>query len=115
MLTLFQLANCRAEVRVLIPGAGLGRIVYEVLRAGFEVQGNELEFCMLMASNLALNELTPRLCLLTVGYTLIDHMNFIRTFTQCPTIDLQQTFSAQFSFPMKFPPKESVNLARRRK
>jgi hypothetical protein len=49
-------ANLRAEIRVLIPGAGLGRIVYEVLRAGFEVQGNELEFCMLMASNLALNE-----------------------------------------------------------
>lgn len=47
--------NFRADVRVLIPGAGLGRIVYEVLRAGFEVQGNELEFCMLMASNLALN------------------------------------------------------------
>jgi N2227-like protein len=48
--------NSRAEIRVLIPGSGLGRIVYEVLRAGFEVQGNELEFCMLMASNLALNE-----------------------------------------------------------
>lgn len=48
--------NCRAEIRVLVPGAGLGRIVYEILRAGYEVQGNELEFCMLMASNLALNE-----------------------------------------------------------
>jgi carnosine N-methyltransferase len=34
----------------------LGRIVYEILRAGYEVQGNELEFCMLMASNMALNE-----------------------------------------------------------
>jgi len=52
---LIFLSNCRAEIRVLIPGAGLGRIVYEVLRAGYEVQGNELEFCMLMASNLALN------------------------------------------------------------
>jgi carnosine N-methyltransferase len=48
--------NSRAEIRVLVPGAGLGRIVYEILRAGYEVQGNELEFCMLMASNLALNE-----------------------------------------------------------
>jgi carnosine N-methyltransferase len=55
------LADFRAEIRVLVPGAGLGRIVYEVLRAGFEVQGNELEFCMLMASNLALNELSPKL------------------------------------------------------
>src|SRR5579859_4203272 len=49
--------NFRAQVRVLVPGAGLGRIVYEILRAGYEVQGNELEFSMLMASNLALNEL----------------------------------------------------------
>ena len=46
----------RSEIRVLVPGAGLGRIVYEVLRKGYTVQGNELEFCMLMASNLALNE-----------------------------------------------------------
>jgi carnosine N-methyltransferase len=40
----------------LVPGAGLGRILYEILKAGYEVQGNELEFCMLMASNLGLNE-----------------------------------------------------------
>jgi carnosine N-methyltransferase len=53
------LANCRAGIRVLVPGAGLGRILYEILRAGYTVQGNELEFCMLMASNLALNEYDP--------------------------------------------------------
>jgi carnosine N-methyltransferase len=40
----------------LVPGAGLGRIVYEILRVGYQVEGNELEFSMLMASNLALNE-----------------------------------------------------------
>ena len=49
----------RADIRVLVPGAGLGRIVYEILCAGYEVQGNELEFCMLIASNLALNQYNP--------------------------------------------------------
>jgi carnosine N-methyltransferase len=46
----------RANIRILVPGAGLGRILYELMRRGYEVQGNELEFCMLMASNLALNQ-----------------------------------------------------------
>jgi carnosine N-methyltransferase len=45
----------RADIRVLVPGAGLGRIIYEIVKAGYAVQGNELEFSMLMASNLALN------------------------------------------------------------
>ena len=49
----------RAGIHVLVPGAGLGRILYEILRAGYTVEGNELEFCMLMASNLALNEYNP--------------------------------------------------------
>jgi hypothetical protein len=50
----------RANVRVLVPGAGLGRIVYEIVRAGYQVEGNELEFSMLMASNLALNRFVRR-------------------------------------------------------
>jgi carnosine N-methyltransferase len=49
----------RSNTRILVPGVGLGRILYELAKKGYEAQGNELEFCMLMASNLALNLCVP--------------------------------------------------------
>jgi carnosine N-methyltransferase len=45
----------RAKTKVLIPGAGLGRLVFEVCRAGFVAEGNEFSYQMLLASSLALN------------------------------------------------------------
>lgn len=46
----------RANFSVLVPGVGLGRLVFDVCRAGFSVEGNEISYHMLMASALALNE-----------------------------------------------------------
>lgn len=40
---------------MLVPGAGLGRLLVEIAAAGFEVEGNELSFHQLMASNWVLN------------------------------------------------------------
>jgi hypothetical protein len=45
----------RAEMKVLVPGAGLGRLVFDVCRAGFSVEGNEISYHELMASSLILN------------------------------------------------------------
>jgi carnosine N-methyltransferase len=45
----------RAEVKVLVPGAGLGRLVLDVCRAGFSVEGNEISYHEIMASSLVLN------------------------------------------------------------
>ncbi|CAH1403818.1 unnamed protein product [Nezara viridula] len=45
----------RADIKVLIPGAGLGRLAFEVAKRGFTCQGNEFSFYMLMASNFILN------------------------------------------------------------
>lgn len=45
----------RAGVRVLTPGAGLGRLTYEVARMGFSSQGNEFSFFMLVMSSFILN------------------------------------------------------------
>ena len=50
----------RGRVRVLVPGAGLGRLVFEVGRAGFAAEGNELAFHALLAGHWALNALAPR-------------------------------------------------------
>ena len=41
--------------RVLSPGSGLGRLVFEVCRAGFSCQGNEFSYQMLLGANLVLN------------------------------------------------------------
>eukprot|EP00295_Goniomonas_pacifica_P045807 CAMPEP_0175917916 /NCGR_PEP_ID=MMETSP0108-20121206/11611_1 /TAXON_ID=195067 ORGANISM="Goniomonas pacifica, Strain CCMP1869" /NCGR_SAMPLE_ID=MMETSP0108 /ASSEMBLY_ACC=CAM_ASM_000204 /LENGTH=396 /DNA_ID=CAMNT_0017240519 /DNA_START=4 /DNA_END=1194 /DNA_ORIENTATION=+ len=45
----------RHQLRVLVPGAGLGRLVYDIASAGFSAQGNEFSYHMLLASNYALN------------------------------------------------------------
>ncbi|CAN7983936.1 unnamed protein product [Ixodes hexagonus] len=42
-------------VKVLVPGAGLGRLAYEVARRGYCCQGNEFSLFMLFASNFILN------------------------------------------------------------
>ena len=45
----------RSEISVLTPGAGLGRLVFDICRAGFVVEGNEISYHELMASALILN------------------------------------------------------------
>jgi carnosine N-methyltransferase len=42
-------------IKVLVPGAGLGRLVYEICQRGFTSQGNEFSYYMLLASNFILN------------------------------------------------------------
>ncbi|MCJ1475422.1 hypothetical protein MMC13_004084 [Lambiella insularis] len=48
----------RGTVKVLIPGSGLGRLVFEVCRLGFDAEGNELSYHQLMTSNWILNQLS---------------------------------------------------------
>ena len=48
--------EARAAVRVLVPGSGLGRLVWEVAGLGFFAQGNEFSYFMLLVSYLILNE-----------------------------------------------------------
>ncbi|KAH8584104.1 uncharacterized protein ELE39_000392 [Cryptosporidium sp. chipmunk genotype I] len=43
------------KIKVLIPGAGLGRLLFEVARLGYSCQGNEISYAMLLGSNFALN------------------------------------------------------------
>ena len=45
----------RSDLRVLVPGAGLGRSVFDICQAGFSVEGNEISYHELMASSLILN------------------------------------------------------------
>lgn len=44
-----------SEVKVLVPGAGLGRLAWEIACLGYSCQGNEWSFFMLFSSNFVLN------------------------------------------------------------
>jgi len=45
----------RQDIRVLVPGSGLGRLVWECANLGYETQGNEFSYFMLLCSYLILN------------------------------------------------------------
>ncbi|PVU98618.1 hypothetical protein BB559_001450 [Furculomyces boomerangus] len=45
----------RSSLKVLVPGAGLGRLAFEIASRGFTCQGNEFSYFMLMSSNYILN------------------------------------------------------------
>ncbi|PSN47442.1 Carnosine N-methyltransferase [Blattella germanica] len=44
------------DVKVLVPGAGLGRLAFEIARRGYTCQGNEFSLFMLFTSNFVLNK-----------------------------------------------------------
>jgi carnosine N-methyltransferase len=44
------------EVQILVPGAGLGRLAFEIAKRGYSCQGNEFSLFMLFASNFVLNK-----------------------------------------------------------
>ncbi len=46
----------RNDVMICIPGAGLGRLAFDLARLGYAAQGNEWSAYMLMAANLILNK-----------------------------------------------------------
>ncbi|KAF9001139.1 N2227-like protein-domain-containing protein [Cyathus striatus] len=48
-------AEERSKLRVLVPGAGLGRLAYDIALLGFACQGNEFSHYMLLASYFVLN------------------------------------------------------------
>ncbi|XP_037078089.1 carnosine N-methyltransferase-like [Pollicipes pollicipes] len=45
----------RSSIQVLVPGAGLGRLAFEIAKLGYACQGNEFALFMLFASNFVLN------------------------------------------------------------
>ncbi|KAL8969729.1 MAG: hypothetical protein Q9183_001858, partial [Haloplaca sp. 2 TL-2023] len=45
----------RGNIKILVPGAGLGRLVFELCVQGYDVEGNEISYHQLLASNWILN------------------------------------------------------------
>lgn len=52
---IFPSVSTRPNRHVLVPGAGLGRLVVEFVKRGFSTQGNDISYHMLLNSNFILN------------------------------------------------------------
>ena len=52
----FESTGNKESIRVLVPGAGLCRLVFEICKLGYTVEGNELSYHQLLASNWVLND-----------------------------------------------------------
>ena len=50
-----MLILARSDIRVLVPGAGLGRLAWDIATLGFACQGNEFSHYMLLSSYFILN------------------------------------------------------------
>ena len=77
----FSQASDKTAVKVLVPGAGLGRLVFEICLRGYSVEGNEISWHQLMASNWILNH--------TVDGTVWDLYPFATDFSNLATRDQQ--------------------------
>ena len=47
--------NCRADLRIAVPGSGLGRLAWEIHSRGYSVEGSDFSLPMLVASDFILN------------------------------------------------------------
>jgi carnosine N-methyltransferase len=48
----------KKDLHILVPGAGLGRLVFEICKASYSVEGNEISYHEIMASSLILNHIS---------------------------------------------------------
>ncbi|KAL2366494.1 hypothetical protein RJZ56_000539 [Blastomyces dermatitidis] len=55
MTDLEELFGSQPHIKVLVPGAGLGRLIFDLCAAGYYAEGNEISYHQLLASNWALN------------------------------------------------------------
>lgn len=63
-----------SAVKILVPGAGLGRMAWEIAARGYTCQGNEFSLFMLFASNFILNK-CPEVNQYTVHPWLHQYLN----------------------------------------
>lgn len=77
----------RASKKILVPGAGLGRLVYEISHAGFDCQGNEFSLFMLLPSEFMLNgQLPPKAY--KIYPWIIPFSNHISIANQCRAVEI---------------------------
>ncbi|KAF1947521.1 methyltransferas-like protein [Clathrospora elynae] len=83
----------RSDLKVLVPGVGLGRLVFDICRAGFSVEGNEISYHMLAASALVLNN-TQRVKQYKIAPFALNSSNHISRADQFQTFEVPDVHPA---------------------
>ncbi|KAG0135238.1 hypothetical protein HOY82DRAFT_159106 [Tuber indicum] len=101
----FGMVEDKSAIRVLVPGAGLGRLAFDIAVAGYTSQGNEFSYHQLMASNYILNHTTtayqhtlhPFISTFSNHSTRPDHLRGIQIPDVHPETLLELTGTDRFS------------------
>lgn len=83
---------------VCCPGSGLGRLPFDVARLGYNAQGNEFSYHMLLGSRLILNFAAKENCWRIFPYALCttnrrgkdDHLRHVMVPDICPTLEMDK-------------------------
>ena len=93
--------GARVDKKVLVPGAGLGRLAFEIAAQGFECQGNEFSLFMLFASNFVLNKTSAVDCFKIHPY-LHNYCNNVESKNQLASINFPDVDPSQLPEDAKF-------------
>jgi carnosine N-methyltransferase len=93
----------RNHLKVLVPGAGLGRLVFEICYHGYGVEGNEISYHQILTSNHILNftqraeefELYPFVHEFSNHLTRADQFHKVLVPDVHPGVDLEKAWQAQ--------------------
>ena len=91
----------RGTTKVLVPGSGLGRLVFEVCQLGFDVEGNEISYHQLMTSNWILNKVkaNEQFDLYPFALTFSNHTSRENQFKRVKIPDIHPGTELEFSSP----------------
>ncbi|CAA7263368.1 unnamed protein product [Cyclocybe aegerita] len=93
----------RRKLRVLVPGAGLGRLAYDVAKLGFVCQGNEFSHYMLLSSFFILNK--------TDGVKCHTFYPYVHSFSNAPNkVSILQAVSIPDVSPSDLPAGSNFSL-----
>ncbi|PSN74229.1 methyltransferas-like protein [Corynespora cassiicola Philippines] len=103
----------KSDIKVLIPGAGLGRLVFDICRAGYSVEGNEISYHELMASSLILNHTKKAFQYTIAPFALngSNHMNREDQFRTFQIPDVHPGTELLSSTESKVPASERMSMA----
>ncbi|TFY59989.1 hypothetical protein EVG20_g7589 [Dentipellis fragilis] len=93
----------RHNFRVLVPGAGLGRLAFDVAQLGFSCQGNEFSHYMLLSSFFILNRTTA----------VHEHViyPYVHSFSNLPNrVSLLKPITLPDVLPSNLPPEVNFSL-----
>ena len=105
----------RHRHKVLIPGAGLGRLVLELCREGYSVEGNELSYHQLLASNYMLNHIhtAGQHMLYPWALSFSNHSNRANQLRSVPIPDVEPSSELHFNERMTMTAGDFCDLYRR--